>query len=88
MIDLYCQNFEKKYKNTSESLKESYNDILATNYMAKTLGNLKYNANYHAKYVPVQQGQYSKENIELEEQKLLENVNRTIFSVIKEMGAE
>ena len=88
VIDLYCQNFEKKYKNTSESLKESYNDILATNYMAKTLGNLKYNANYYAKYVPVQQGQYSKENIELEEQKLLENVNRTIFSVIKEMGAE
>lgn len=88
VIDLYCQNFKKKYKDTSDSMKASYNNILLTNYMAKTLGNLKYNANYYAKYVPVQQGQYSKENIEFEEQKLLEMVNKTIFSIIKEMSTD
>lgn len=85
VIDLYCQNFEKKYKNSAESLKESYNDILSLNYMAKTLGNLKYNANYYSKYVPTQQGQYSKENIENEEENLLNATNKTIYSILKEM---
>ena len=85
MIDLLCQNFQKKYENSSNSLKESYNDILALNYYAKVLGNLKYNANYYSKYIPTSQGQYSKENIEQEEEKLLSRVNKTLFSVIKEM---
>ncbi len=85
MIDLLCQSFQKKYENSSNSLKESYNDILALNYFAKTLGNLKYNASYYSRYVPTCEGQYSKENIEKEEEKLLSKVNKTLFSVIKEM---
>jgi len=78
-LELYVQNLKKKYENKSESLKESYIDLLSTNYYAKLLGNLKYDANYYARYVPVQEGQYSKENIALEEEKLLNRVNKTLF---------
>lgn len=78
-LELYVQNLIKKYENKSESLKESYIDLLSTNYHAKILGNLKYDANYYERFVPVQEGQYSKENISLEEQKLLNRINKTIF---------
>ena len=78
-LELYVQSLKKKYENKSESLKESYIDLLNTNYYAKVLGNLKYDANYYARFVPTQNGQYSKENITLEEEKLLNRVNKTIF---------
>ena len=79
MLELYTQNFKKKYENKSESLKESYIDVLNTNYYSKLLGNLKYDSNYYARYIPTQQGKYSKENILIEEEKLLNRVNKTLF---------
>ena len=79
MLELYCQNLKKKYENKSESLKESYIDVLNTNYYAKLLGNLKYDANYYARYIPTDQGKYSKDNIAQEEEKLLNRVNKTLF---------
>lgn len=78
-LELYVQNLKRKYENKSESLKESYIDLLNTNYYAKTLGNLKYDANYYARFVPTQDSKYSKENISHEEQKLLNRVNRTLL---------
>lgn len=78
-LELYIQNLKNKYENKSDSLKESYIDLLNTNYYAKVLGNLKYDANYYARFIPVQDGQYSKENIAQEEQKLLNRINKTIF---------
>lgn len=78
-LDLYVQNLKKKYENKSESLKESYMDVLNTNYYAKLLGNLKYDANYYARYIPTNEGKYSKENIALQEEDLLNRINKTIF---------
>ena len=78
------KNFIEKYEQESESLKESYIEILNTNYYAKLLGNLKYDANYYARYVPVQEGQYSKENIQAKEELLLDRINKTIFLVNNE----
>lgn len=84
MVDMLTKNLKTKYENTSDSLRESYIDILNTNHQAKILGNLKYDANYYSKYIPTQQGKYSKENISLEEEKLLNLVNKTIFLINQE----
>jgi len=84
VIDLYCKNFKNKYENQSDCLKESYNDILNTNYKAKVLGNLMYDANYYARYIPTQQGKYSKENIDNQKQELLNDINKTLFVIINE----
>lgn len=78
-LDLYTQNFKKKYENESESLKESYREVLNTNYYAKSLGNLKYDANYYSRYVPTATGQYSKGNISSKENDLLNRINKTLF---------
>ena len=81
MIDLYVKNLKLKYQDKSESLKESYIDILTTNYYAKVLGNLLYDSNYYARYIPVSQGKYSEQNIQNEKQKLLARINRTLFLI-------
>ena len=83
-LELFVQNFKKKYENKSESLKESYIEILNTNYYAKILGNLKYDANYYSRYVPTQTGQYSQENIALQEEELLNQINKTLFLLNEE----
>lgn len=81
VFDLYIQNLQKKYSETSTSLKESYIALLETNYQAKVLGNLKYDSNYYSRLIPTQQGQYSDENIELENEKLLNKINKTLFLI-------
>lgn len=84
LVDLYTKNLREKYENKSESLKESYIDILNTAYKAKVLGNLIYDSNYYARYVPTSQGKYSEDNIRNEEQKLLNSVNKTLFLIYQE----
>lgn len=84
LVDLYSKNLKNKYENKSESLKESYIDILNTAYYAKVLGNLMYDANYYARYVPTQSGSYSKENIDFEKNKLLNRVNKTLLLISEE----
>ena len=84
MLELHVKNLKEKYEEQSESLKESYIEILNTNYYAKLLGNLKYDANYYSRYVPVQEGQYSKENIEAKEELLLDRINKTLFLMTNE----
>lgn len=79
MVEMHVQNLKKKYEDKSESLKESYIDVLNTNYYAKLLGNLKYDAQYYSRYIPTNQGKYSKDNISLEEEKLLNRINKTLF---------
>ena len=81
----YVNDIQKtKYKDKSESLKESYIDILSTNYYAKLLGNLMYDANYYSRYIPTSQGKYSKENIANEQNQLLARINKTIFLINNE----
>lgn len=84
MIELQSKSLQNKYENKSESLKESYNDILNTNYYAKVLGNLLYESNYYARYIPTQSGKYSKENIENQKQVLLKRINKTLFLIANE----
>lgn len=84
MLDMYVQNLKTKYENQSDSLRESYVDILSTNYYAKVLGNLKYDSNYYSQYIPTQEGKYSKNNIRSEEMKLLNRVNKSIFLIYQE----
>jgi len=84
LLDLQCKNLKTKYENKIEETKESYLELLNTNYYAKTLGNLKFDANYYARYIPTNEGQYSKDNITLEEEKLLIRINRTIFLINQE----
>ncbi len=84
MVDMYVKNLQNKYQDTSTSLKESYIDILNTNYYAKLLGNLKYDSNYYSQYIPTSQGKYSKSNIEQEEEKLLNRINKTLFLINNE----
>lgn len=84
LLDLNVKNLETKYSNSSESLKESYSDILSTTYYSKLLGNLMYDANYYARYIPTQQGKYSKENIESKKRDLLNKINKTLFIIANE----
>jgi len=84
LVDLYSKNLEEKYQNKSESLKESYISILNTNNEAKILGNLMFDANYYAKYIPTSTGQYSKDNIISEQEKLLNKINKTLFLINEE----
>ena len=84
MVELYSKNLQKKYENQSDSLRESYIDILNTNYHAKVLGNLLYDANYYSRYVPVNEGKYSKQNIEKQKQDLLKRINKTLFLIANE----
>lgn len=84
IIDLQVANLEEKYKDRSDALKESYRDILRVNYQSKILGNLLYDSNYYAQYIPTSQGKYSAENINSEKQKLLIKLNKTIFLINQE----
>ena len=84
LLDLYSKNLKAKYENQSQSLKESYKQIMRTNYEAKVLGNLMYDSNYYARYIPTQQGKYSKSNIQAEKEKLLIKVNKTLFLIYEE----
>lgn len=78
-VELYVQNLKRKYENKSESLKESYIDVLNTNYYAKLLGNLKYDANYYAQFVPIADSKYNKSSILYEEKRLLNKINKTLM---------
>ncbi len=84
MVELYSKNLQKKYENKSDSLRESYIDILNTNYHAKVLGNLLYDANYYSRYIPTAEGKYSKQNIENKKQDLLKRINKTLFLIANE----
>ncbi len=81
LLDLYSKNLKTKYENKSESLLESYIEILNTTYYAKVLGNLMYDSNYYARYIPLREGQYSKYNIDLKKQDLLNRINKTLFII-------
>lgn len=84
LLDLYTKNLKTKYQNKFEAQKESYFEILSANYYAKELGNLKYDADYYSKYIPVNDGKYSNKNIALKEQNLLNLLNKALFLINQE----
>ena len=83
-VDLYVQSLRRKYENQSDCYRVSYIEILNTNNDAKILGNLMYDASYYARYVPTQEGKYSKSNIEAQKKLLLNKINKTLFEISNE----
>lgn len=79
LVDLYSRRLEKDYGNTENAATDSYYLIRNISYLAKVQGNLKYEANFYSKYMPLTGTIYSKENILQKDYELLNELNRTIF---------
>ena len=84
VADLYVQSLRKKYEHQADCYRVSYIEILNTNNDAKILGNLMYDSNYYSRYVPTQNGKYSKSNIEAQKRLLLNKINKTLFEIDNE----
>ncbi len=78
-LDLYVKKLEKDYANNTESYNPSYNMLQEVSYRAKLLGNLKYEANYWAKYQPVAKPEYQPQYLKTQGDALLKQIDKTIF---------
>ncbi len=78
-LDLYVKKLEKDYSKNGESLSKSYSMLQDVSYRAKVLGNLKYEANYWAKYQPVAKPQYQPQYLKAQDDALLKQIDKTIF---------
>jgi len=81
VIDLYTKRLEKDYSGTQDANSEGFYLIQNIAYLAKLQGNLKYEANYYSKYMPLTNTVYAKENIEKKDYELLIELNKTIFAL-------
>lgn len=81
VLDLQTSNLEKKYQYTAYAQSESYYAVRHVNYSAKVLGNLKFDANFYSRYMPVQDSVYAPKNIKEQSQALLDEINNTIFQI-------
>ncbi len=81
LIDLSARKLEKDFGYSPESSSESYYLIRNIAYLSKLHGNLKYEANFYSKYMPLQGSIYSKENIEKKDMELILELDKTIFAL-------
>lgn len=81
VIDLYTRRLEKDYGSTMDSQSEGFYLIQNLAYLAKLQGNLKYEANFYSKYMPLNGTIYSKENVEKKDYELLIELDKTIFTL-------
>lgn len=81
LVDLYTRRLEKDYSNTPDAQSEGFYLIQNVAYLAKLQGNLKYEANFYSKYMPLDGTAYSKENIEKKDYELLLELGKTIFTL-------
>lgn len=81
VLDLQTTNLERKYQHTSYSQTNSYFAVRHVNYSAKVLGNLKFDANFYSRYMPLQGSSYSPQNIQAQSKALLEEIDKTIFEI-------
>ncbi len=81
LVDLYARRLEKDYGNTNDAMSESFYLIRNVAYLAKLQGNLKYEANFYSKYMPLTGTIYSKEEIAKKDLELLDELNKTIFTL-------
>ena len=81
VLDLQTTNLEKKYQNTAYAQSNSYYAIRHVNYSAKILGNLKYDANFYSRYMPLKDSAYSADNLKIKSQALLSEIDKTIFEI-------
>ena len=81
VLDLQTANLEKKYGFSAYAQSNSFYAIRHVNYSAKVLGNLKYDANFYSRYMPLQDSVYSPNNIKIKSAALLEEIDKTIFEI-------
>ncbi len=81
VLDLHARRIEKLYSDKPEGMSESYWMLLDLAYKAKVLGNLKFDANYYSKFSPVTGTQYDPQNIINEDDKLLIDLDKTVFAI-------
>lgn len=81
LLDLYARRIEKLYSEKPEGMSPSYYQLLDLAYKAKVLGNLKYDANYYSKFSPITGTKYEAQNIKKEEEKLLVDLDKTVFLI-------
>ncbi len=81
VLDLQTTNLEKKYQYTQYAQTNSYYAIRHVNYSAKILGNLKFDANFYSRYMPVQDSVYAPSNLKQQSEALLDEINKTIFEI-------
>ena len=81
LVDLYARRLEKDYASTPDSQSEGFYLVQNLAYLAKLQGNLKYEANFYSKYMPLTGTVYSKENIEKKDYELLLELDKTIFTL-------
>ncbi|GBF22998.1 hypothetical protein tpqmel_0402 [Candidatus Gastranaerophilus sp. (ex Termes propinquus)] len=77
VLDLYVRNLEKNYAGKMESASLSYAALQEVNYRAKLLGNLKFDANYYSRFMPLD-GVYSPESIAYHDQIMADELQRAI----------
>ena len=81
VLDLQTTNLERKYQYSAYAQSNSFYAIRHVNYSAKVLGNLKYDANFYSRYMPLQDSVYSPNNIKAKSAALLDEIDRTIFEI-------
>lgn len=81
MLDLHTRRIEKLYKDKPEGMSPSYWLLVDLSYKAKVLGNLKFDANYYSKFSPVLGTKYDPVNIINEDNKLLIELDKTVFAI-------
>ena len=81
VLDLHAKRIEKLYSDTPDSGNEAYSMLMDLSYKAKVLGNLKFDANYYSKFSPVTGTQYDPSHILDEDNKLLIDLDKTIFAI-------
>ena len=77
----FTGHLEKKYGFSAYAQSNSFYAIRHVNYSAKVLGNLKYDANFYSRYMPLQDSVYSPNNIKIKSAALLEEIDKTIFEI-------
>ena len=83
VLDLHTKRIEKLYANKPEGMSPSYWLLLDLTYKAKVLGNLKFDANYYSKFSPVTGTKYDPVNLIEEDNKLLQDLDKTVFAIIQ-----
>ena len=81
VLDLQTTNLEKKYQYSAYAQTNSYYAVRHVNYSAKVLGNLKFDANFYSRYMPIQDSVYAPKNIKEQSAALLNEIEQTIFEI-------
>lgn len=81
LVDLYARRLQDDFGTTEDANQKSFYLIQNISYLAKLQGNLKYEANFYSKYMPLSGTIYSKENIQEKDYELFLELEKTIFEL-------